>query len=271
MRALRLLVLAVLLCTGNVAGSEDPANGAKELFYDPLGGRVTSALPPGAPTPAPPPGPPAPAAPSTKAPPAQPSAPRPKRPAAPAGRRKIVKVSNPASQKLLGLSYWIELVDPQGGTGQQVTDQRVFKSGERIKIHFSSNADGQIALLQMGASGGASLLFPDTAKGLTDSRITAGQDRVLPGGSHTLRFDEKAGTERLLVVFARRQEDVDALPIGPTMDPKAAQAVLQTAENLRGSKDLIVETETQSVSEVGTYGVNLSGKPVILEIALKHE
>jgi hypothetical protein len=169
------------------------------------------------------------------------------------------------------LSYWIELVDPQGGPGQQVTDQRVFKSGERIKIHFSSNADGQIALLQMGASGGASLLFPDTAKGLTESRITAGQDRVLPGGSHTLRFDERAGTERLLVVFARRQEDVDALPIGPTMDPKAAQAVLQTAENLRGSKDLIVETETQSVSEVGTYGVTLSGKPVILEIALKHE
>jgi hypothetical protein len=264
MRAFGLLVLAVLLGFGTVVWSEEPATGAKELFYDPLGGSVTSALPPGAPAPPPGPAPPAPTA--------KPSAPKPKRPApaAPAGRRKIATVPNPASQKLLGLSYWIELVDPHGGPGQQVTDQRVFKSGERIRVHFSSNADGQIALLQMGASGGARLLFPDPAQGLANSLITAGQNRVLPSEEHTLRFDEKAGTERLLVVFAR-QEDVKTLPISPTMGVKAMEEVLQTAKELRDSKDLIVETETQSAPEVGTYGVNLSGKPVILEIALKHE
>jgi hypothetical protein len=271
MRAISLLLLSVLLCPVNMAGLEGSGTGAKELFYDPLGERVTSALPQGKPG-----TPPAPATPPAKTPPvksssAKPSGSKSRRPAAQPVRRKVVPVSSPGSQKLLGLSYWIELVDPHGGPGQQVTDQRAFKSGERIRIHFRSNADGQIALLQMGASGDASLLFPNAAKGLPDSAITAGQDRILPSGSSWLRFDEKPGTERLLVVFARRQEDVDALPISPTMDPKATRTVLQTAESLRGSKDLLVETETQSASEVGTYGVTLSGKPVILEIMLKHE
>jgi hypothetical protein len=152
-----------------------------------------------------------------------------------------------------------------------VTSQRIFRSGERIRLHFRSNAEGQIALLQLGSSGSSSFLFPDAEKGLMDTSLSADQDRVLPDTNTWFAFDNRPGTERLLAVFAKSKADVDSLSVGPAMDSKATEAVLQTAEKQRGSKDLIIETETRKAAEIGTYGVTRSGKPVILEIELKHE
>ncbi|HEV7508518.1 MAG TPA: DUF4384 domain-containing protein [Thermoanaerobaculia bacterium] len=152
-----------------------------------------------------------------------------------------------------------------------MTNQRIFKSGERIRLHFRSNAEGQIALLQLGSSGNPSFLFPDAEKGLTERSLEADRDRVLPDPSKWFTFDNLPGTERLLAIFGKSRADIDSLPIGPAMDSKSTEVVLQTAQKERGSKDLIVETETRNASEIGTYGVTRSGKPVILEIELKHE
>jgi hypothetical protein len=183
----------------------------------------------------------------------------------------VQKVSNPGNQRVLGLSYWVELEGPKGQPGTQVTNQRIFRSGERIRLHFRSNAEGQIALLQLGSSGTSSFLFPDAEKGITDTSLAADQDRILPDASKWFTFDYHPGTERLLAIFAKSQADVDSLSIGPGMDSKATETVLQTARKERGSKDLVIETETRNASEIGTYGVTRSGKPVILEIDLKHE
>ncbi len=249
-------VLAMMVCLLGDLASGQSIPGAKELFYDPASGDLSS----GSPTALQP-------KPYVGRSPVL--APKPK--ADSTGRRAVQKVSNPGVKKILGLSYWIELADPKGGLGTQVTDHRIFRSGERIRLHFLSNADGQIALLQLGSSGGSNLLFPDPEHGLSDAAMTADRDRILPGEAHWFRFDERPGTERLLVLFARSREDLEPLSIRPAMDSKMTQAVLKTADGLRGSKDLIIETETKTASEVGTYGVTLSGKPVILEISLKHE
>ena len=252
MRILSLVIAAVLLWGAAAQASDEPVTGAKELFYDPAGGGISA-------------GPPA------KSLPKHPGGHTSAAPVRSPGRRSIQRTASPGGQKTLGLSYWIELADPKGGPGTQVTDRRTFHSGEGIRLHFRSNTDGQIALLQLGSSGDASLLFPDPEHGLGDADLAADQDRVLPSDSHWFRFDDHPGTERLLVLFARHREDLETLSVRPIMDSKTTQAVLKIAGGLRGSKDLIVETETQSASEVGTYGVTLSGKPVILEIMLKHE
>jgi hypothetical protein len=47
-------------------------------------------------------------------------------------------------------------------------------------------------------------------------------------------------------------------------------ALLRFANRAGGSKDLFVETETQQTSELGTCAVNEAGKPVVLQIHLKH-
>lgn len=246
MRIYALTMIAALLWSGVIRGAEAPIPGAKELFYDPAGNHLSSGSPP------------------AKKPTVKPAGKR-------SSRRSVQTVPEPGSQKILGLSYWIELEGPKGQPGTQVTSQRIFRSGERIRLHFRSNAEGQIALLQLGSSGNASFLFPDVEKGLTDTSLAADEDRVLPAASTWFTFDNHPGTERLLAVFAKSKADVDSLSVGPAMDSKATEAVLQTAEKQRGSKDLIIETETRKAAEIGTYGVNRSGKPVILEIELKHE
>jgi hypothetical protein len=261
MRAYEWTFIAVLLLSGIAKGDQAPIPGAKELFYDPAGDNLSSGSPVTKPT--------------HKAggkqlggtPTVQGVSAR----ADSSARRSVQKVLNPGNQKILGLSYWIELEGPKGQPGTQVTNQRIFRSGERIRLHFRSNAEGQIALLQLGSSGNSSFLFPDAEKGLTDTSLGADQDRILPDASSWFTFDNHPGTERLLAVFAKSKADVDSLSVGPAMDSKATERMLQTAQKERGSKDLIIETETRNAAEIGTYGVTRSGKPVILEIELKHE
>ncbi|NJL26965.1 MAG: DUF4384 domain-containing protein [Thermoanaerobaculia bacterium] len=170
----------------------------------------------------------------------------------------------------MGISYWIELETPGAGSGVQVTEHRVFRSGERIRLHFRSNADGYVSILQLGASGTAQLLFPDAGKGLTDTGLVANEERILPSATHWFRFDANPGTERLIVLFARSHGEIEGLPIRPQMDRPTTESFLRTASHLRGSKDLVIETETQNSAEIGTYGVNLAGQPVVLEIVLEH-
>jgi hypothetical protein len=278
---LRLSLLVLLLGSQSLlAAGDPPVKGAKEIFFDPTDGSVVSASRGNAFVP---PIPPSQSKKSATAPKTggtagprlaqkpKPSQPRPTNQTDLASnqdgsRRPIRAVNGPA----LGLSYWIELVD-KDGQGQQVTGDRIFRSGERIRLHFLSNGDGNIALIQLGSSGTSSVLFPDPAKGLSDGRITAGEDRILPTESAWFRFDKNPGTEKILVLFARAQQEIDNFEIQPRMDAGATQAVIKRVDYVRGGKDLILETETRNASEIGTYGVNLAGKPVVLEIELRHQ
>lgn len=243
------------LCLGSAMEAQEPIRGAKELFYDPTGG-VTSV-----------------AAVSEKPSPSNGV----RRASAPlvdqTGRRMVaLPASGRAAQPggSLGLSYWIELETPGSASGIQVTEGRTFKSGERIRLHFRSNSAGFISILQLGASGSSQILFPDSDQGLVDAAFPANEERILPSKDHWFRFDQNPGKERLIVIFARDRNELDSLPLMQRMDRPATDDLIRSASHLRGSKDLVIETEAQTSSEIGTYGVNLKGQPVILEIVLEH-
>ena len=146
----------------------------------------------------------------------------------------------------------------------------MFHSGERIRLHFRSNADGYLTLILIGSSGTSRVLFPDPAQGLFENRLAAGRDLVVPSDDSWLRFDETIGEERLLALFARSREDVEEFPLRPEMDRTQTAALLAGGAAARGSKDLVVETETENAAEIGTYGVHLGGRPVILDLVLQH-
>lgn len=170
-------------------------------------------------------------------------------------------------QRPLGLSYWIELIDAPGGPGSRVTDRRTFKSGEKIRLHFRGNTDGRIAILQVGSSGTATQLFPDAAKGMDDDAIRANSDQVLPSPKHWFRFDEVPGTERLLVLFAKKRSELERVfPKKQMMDVAETMALLQSTERVTGSKDLVAEADEETV-----YVVNKAGQPLSLEIKLTHQ
>jgi hypothetical protein len=257
MRGMSVFIVSLLFASVSALAGDAAVSGAKDLFYDPAGGSVSVKVDL-----------PQPASSNSHALSAKavPTAAKSK------SLRPITPPSAPgqaAAAKNRGLHYWVELEEP-GSEGVYVTDRQVFHSGQRIRLHFVSNSDGRILLVQMGASGTSTLLFPDPGKGLAENRIRAGEDRILPGEAHWFRFDANAGTERLLVMFARDDAELDRFPVKPKMGPAETKSLLQTASHIEGSKDLVIETETRTASEVGTYGVNLKGEPVILEISLQH-
>jgi len=56
-------------------------------------------------------------------------------------------------------SFWIELTG-RDGSKQRVTTDRVFRSGERIKLFFTANRAGYLYLLNIGSSGRSRMLYP---------------------------------------------------------------------------------------------------------------
>jgi len=259
-RRIALVLFGVAAWSAAVAAQE-PVSGAKELFYDPVGASATRLSPD-----------------STAAKPSSPSPRTPQAVRSPVRHDSLSRrvVSLPATpearsaQASLGLSYWIELSTPEGKPGTQVTERHVFRSGDRIRLHFRSNADGNIALIQLGSSGTSQVLFPDLASNPADGGLTADQDKILPNDSAWFRFDEKPGTERLIVLFARDHQELDGFPLRSNLNENETRGLVQKARSVQGSKDLFIETETKASGEVGTYGVNVAGKPVVLEIVLEH-
>lgn len=251
-------LIALALCGPTAARAVDGSvPGAKDLFYDPSHGSAVSVQVPESPKPVSP-------------------SPAPRKidraGASKTSTHRPVVVSATSAKisvnRSRGLHYWIELEEPGGGS--YVSDQYIFRSGQRIRLHFVSNTDGRILLIQVGASGTSSLLFPSPAKGVTDNHLKAGEARVLPGESYWFRFDSNPGTERLLAVFARDETELQRFPVKPEMGPGETKELIASVGRVQGSKDLVIETETRTASEVGTYGVNLKGEPVILEILLQH-
>jgi Domain of unknown function (DUF4384) len=242
-------LLAVVFLQSAIVRAEQPtARGAKEIFLNSEDGSVITGS----------------ANPVRLSPP-------PRAPGHLVSARPLKRLA-PAStrQSPVGIHYWIELVQNARNEAVPVAATRIFHSGERIRLHFTANAHGHIALLQIGSHGAASILFPDPAKGLAESEIEPRVDRVLPGASYWFRFDDHPGTERLLVLFAKSPEEIENFPGDHRLDTHALQTLVRESTRLAAGKDLLLETETEQQAEVGTYGVNLIGKPVILEIELHH-
>ncbi len=243
------LPLALLLVASLAAFAQDTSpKGAKEAFYDPQqppaqGGTTDGARKKHE---SPPPAPGSPLYDSTTG-------------------RRIAHSSQAVEWTALGLGYWIELEDGSGSS-RIVTDQQTFKSGDRIRLHFRANTYGRVQIMQLGASGRPAILFPDAAKEATDNLLQANEERILPTDTSWFKFDHNAGTETLFVTFARTQKELDHVsPPQPSADGHTPPP-----PGLAGGKDLLIETETKHAAERGTYAVSLAGKPMVLQIVLKH-
>lgn len=230
-------IILIFLATA-APGESGAPKGAKELFYDPLASTTLSIEP---------------VTPSMSA------VSRPRE----VPRRPTPSNTRPSDQ--LGLSYWIELIEADGVAGQRVTEQRTFRTGEKVRLHFMSNRDARISLLQAGPTGKPSMLFPDLDKNLVDNILRAGVERALPKEDAWFRFDHNTGEERILVVFAADQDQLES-----TLHPEVQSSTLFASAHA-GSKDLVLEVDTENAVQRGTYAVNTAGQPMILEIVLKHE
>jgi hypothetical protein len=237
-------LLLVMLVAGMAVGQE----GAKALFYS---GDGTTVAP-------------------------KPSAAKPDSRAA-AAKPKLVGVPPVATAGrpvYIGLKYWLELIDTTGQR-REVTPDRVFRSGERIKLRIEPNHDGYLYLVNIGSTGRYHLLFPDPRIGDGGNAVRARTIYDVPYGAF-IRFDDNPGEETLLVVLSPTPlSDVDLRADTRTRALPSAdgQHLLQAAQ-LRGAKDLTLETDPQD-TQPRAYAVaplaSLGDRGILsLEIKLRH-
>jgi Domain of unknown function (DUF4384) len=166
-----------------------------------------------------------------------------------------VRRVQPAQVRYAGLHYWIEL----DGVGPVTTD-RVFRNGDRIRVHIRSNVDGYLSLWSLDASGAGKLLFPGPGSG-SNNYLTADTDHSFG----TIKFAPPAEDERMIVHFSRTRTSL------PDSYGKSATAdIVAQARTAAGSKALVFETENKEPSEVGHYVVSTDGGAVIKEVLLRH-
>lgn len=127
-----------------------------------------------------------------------------------------------------------------------------FRSGDKIRLRFATNFDGYIAILNVGSTGTASLLFPYKD---ADAQIQPSDDFQVPQKDWIV-FDDNPGTENLTILMSRQ-------PLG--LDADNLQTIQKSAANTR---DLYIESGSDA-----TYAVCSAAaleKPIGFTLKLKH-
>jgi hypothetical protein len=200
----------------------------------------------------------------------------------------------------VGIKYWLELVQPGASQIVRVNSNRIFHSGERIRLHVETNVDGRLMLLQLAQNGASHVLFPDARISSGDNYVRAGVDMPIPSSSAWIKFDNHPGTERLIVFLSpadhRLQLDNPSPSIeradatAPPSQPKSGEspagqldlprieALLAIVDRSKGGKGLVVEVDDQS-EKPASYAVLSAGgtastktqDPLAIEIRFWHE
>ena len=168
-----------------------------------------------------------------------------------------------------GVMYWIELVRP-GGTLKRVSNDRVFRSGDRIRIHVTTNSDGYLHIMHSGSTGNAKVIPVSNAP---RGEVKMGTDNTVPSNGGWLRFDNNPGEETIKLVFASVKSSSDVVSAmqkvsyehsGNTTDQlfaiynqyQGSSSMIRQVQS--GSKDLIAEGANVSYDEPTEYGQNIS-------------
>jgi hypothetical protein len=117
-----------------------------------------------------------------------------------------------------GAKIRIELL--RGGRRQFVPLDTVFRSGDKVKLHFEVNFPAYVEIYNHGSSGEIERLFPYQG---SNSRVKVTSPYVVPNrATEWFEFDNTPGTEKLAFIFSRAQIRPTAKPQKPqgTQTPK---------------------------------------------------
>jgi|GEM_PF-3221903 hypothetical protein len=176
-----------------------------------------------------------------------------------------------------GLSYWIEVLNPNGRIERCTAASRVFNAGDRFRLAFRTNKDGYLYLLLIGSSGTGSKLFPNARINDGNNFVRKNIDYLIPFGDKGFVMDATPGQERVLVFFSQSEmpnldsqlEKGNALQANET---RAVYAYAQTNTDTEGSKDFALEDDNTG-AKPASYVITKSTNPktvIFREIMLKH-
>jgi hypothetical protein len=128
------------------------------------------------------------------------------------------------------------------GNTEQVLPSHEFKSGDRIKLVYTTNIDCYVYWLSEGSTGDHYMLFPNQKVGM-ENWVKKNEEKMIPIKGQ-FKFDENPGTEKILLVMAPEKipeleeaAKVAAVKGGTVKDLQEKQ------ESGRKTRDLVFEEE----------------------------
>jgi hypothetical protein len=191
-------------------------------------------------------------------------------------------------EKYIGIFYQLLLVSDEGQFNV-VTQSRVFRSGERIKLLVRTNRPGYMTIFNIGPSGNTHLLFNEYVEAFAIHEIPK---------TTNLKFVGPPGTEKILIMLSNEPNPIVQQPAvifqpgesppGPSSSPgyptspsgvgspipaAPAQSIVESIEGLKtakGAKDIVAEDNMKSsyavISPRNNYRpVNMGVKDIVLE------
>ena len=158
------------------------------------------------------------------------------------------------------------------GQTEQVLPSHEFKSGDRIKLVYTTNIDCYVYWLSEGSTGDHYMLFPNQKVGM-ENWVKKNEEKTIPIKGQ-FKFDENAGTEKILLVMAPEKipeleeaAKVAAVKGGTVKDLQEKQ------ESGRKTRDLVFEEEENEESGVSTQSqVSTDIKqPFVVAFELQHK
>ncbi len=176
-----------------------------------------------------------------------------------------------AKGKTISVKATVELT--RDGKQSTVLPSEDFKSGDKVRLIFTSNSDGYVYWVAKGTSGQYQVLFPGKKTG-TDNAVVRNKEYTVPNRG-AWRFDDKKGTEIVVCLLAPNKitELENAIKQAESGDKAAASATIAALvdkhETERTTRDLVFEEE--DTDDVNTKIQTSSGdEPFVATYELKH-
>ncbi|MDR2161121.1 MAG: DUF4384 domain-containing protein [Desulfovibrio sp.] len=185
---------------------------------------------------------------------------------------KDAKIENP---QVIAVQTTLDLT--RSGETMSVTPSHEFQSGDKVKLRYTTNADGYVYWLAKMSSGKYAVLFPTPQTGM-DNFIKKNEEHTVPVKG-AFRFDDTPGTESLLMIFSDGKvpelEQAVAEAAGQktnTVDRQATQvaSVEQKNTSKRKTRDLVFEEE-EDEDVVTKSQVAPKGEPFVAAYELTHK
>ncbi len=173
-----------------------------------------------------------------------------------------------ADTETLGLATTVEL--KRDGETKNVNTSEEFKSGDKVKLKFTSKTDGYVYWLAKGTTGSYTVLYPNEKAGI-DNAIKRNVEYTVPAKG-AFKFDSTPGNEELLcIVSSEKIEDLEKGIKDGMKDTTALNTITNKQEETKksGTRDLVFEDDEEEEVSVATQTAP-KGEPLVMKYVLKH-
>lgn len=142
------------------------------------------------------------------------------------------------------------------GETTQVLPSHEFKSGDKVKLVYTTNIDAFVYWLSEGSTGDHYMLFPNPKVGM-DNWVKKNEEYTIPVKGN-FKFDDNVGKEKIILVLAPEKipelEEAakQAAVKGGKVPSDQVAAVEEDQETKRKSRDLVFEEEDDEDTGVAT-------------------